>query len=112
MQHYLLTMDVVHGQLRMHGYLICDDKRLMESACGRIGDECEKLAKELGVRIVAPMMLVTTLSTNGKKVVREIFRRHSPEATEKIRRARDFHFTLWTWAVEDNSDDAQLMGLH
>lgn len=112
LDHYLLTMDVIHGRLRMHGYLICDDKRLMASACERLGDAAEKLARELGTRIFVPMAMATTLAASGKKVVREILRRHSPEAKELMRKYKDYHFTIWVWTTNDNPDDDKLMALH
>jgi hypothetical protein len=97
----------------MHAYLITNDRGILAQAYDRIGDEAEKVARHLDTRIIAPIILATgPLSAGGKKTVRDILCRHSPEVKELLLTAKDHHFTIWVWSPRDNPDDAKLMALH
>lgn len=111
MEHYLLTMNVVHDQLRMHGYLMTNDKQVLMRACDKLGYEAEKLAEKLGVRLLPLMLTTGPLSARGKKVVREIICQQAPQVKELLRKARKFHFTLLV-CTPNNPNDARLMALH
>jgi hypothetical protein len=111
MQHHLITMDILHDRLRVHGFLRCDNAQSLVRAADKIADVAEQAAEELGVRLM-PLMLSTVLSANGKKIVRDAVLRYIPEAKETFQAATNYHLMIWIWEPDKNPDDAQLMALH
>jgi hypothetical protein len=102
--HYLLTLEL-RSQMRMHCYLMCDDKRYVESIINQMVDK----AKELGFQPFG-IGLATKLST-GIDLVRKIVGERSSEAKHCIETATDFHFSMWLERAND-PDDKRLMALH
>jgi hypothetical protein len=96
-KHYLLTLDV-GPQIRMHAYLMCDDKRYVETIINQMIDKAE----ELGLRPF-PVGLATELST-GVDMVRKKVSELSQEAKHNFETATDFHFSMWLGSTNDPDD--------
>jgi hypothetical protein len=103
-EHYLLTLYVA-GNMHMHCYLMCSDKRGVERLANVMLDKAE----ELGMHPL-PMGLATTLSS-GVNVVREIVCALGEEAKRGLETATDFHYSMWMMP-DDDPADIRLMELH
>jgi hypothetical protein len=102
-QHYLITLDLT-PRWRLHGYLKCVDRGLVELAIRKMLDT----AKSFGP-LQCPFVLLTQL-TSGRELVRAVACSRSAAIARRLAAPGDFHCVCWTMPA-GGPDDARLMNL-
>lgn len=105
-EHFLITIDLCPLPMRLHSYVMTNDKHCLEGVWNKMFDVAEKQ----GWKIMIPMVLQTTLST-GAEIVREIICKLQPEVKPTMDAATDFHLSMFSLSTE-TPEDKVLMDLH
>jgi hypothetical protein len=102
--HYLISIDLP-PRWRLHGYLKCTDRGLVELAVRKLFALAEALRP-----LQFPVILLTPL-TRGRELVRAVACSRSAAAARRLAAPGDFHFLVWATTAGD-PDDRTLMTLH
>jgi hypothetical protein len=104
--HYLISMHA--GSMIVHGYLMSNDKSVIDGAMNQVAD----CAEEIAGRSVPPLILLTgPLDEQGIEIVRSILNVHYKAAIKMMADATDFHFSCWGMPINDEACQ-QLMAIH
>lgn len=100
-QHYFISMTVMEP-FGVYAYVMADCRESVE----RVAEVMCQAAEERSWNFV-PLFSVVVLEPDGVAIVREVVRRHCPEAVPLLEAATDFHFT--GFSLEHSDEDRALL---
>lgn len=110
-EHYLITIDMAPAPAHLHGYLMTNNPADQERLAERMIAFAEKGMKDLGARLMLPIILITRLDQKTARQVRKEVCKRMPDAKATMATATKLHATVWAM-THDDPWDKTLMELH
>lgn len=97
-EHYIMTVPV--GPVRMHLYLMTEQRRFIKQASNQLLDEAEKLGRECGVMVLPVVLMTGPLDQKTARQVRAALCEADPSVKTTMQAATDIHCTMFVAGPE------------